>query len=875
MEIFRNPALQGSDLVMFYRDCIALLKGFTAKNVGIEALSYRLQARRAVLDSGDGKYSDKTARDTLHQILRKLEDKFNLADVHQEIMTAEPAEVRYEIMYRLAAVNTRLGEYDMAYDSLTYLQREEWFRSTENLLSTPQNILPTQYNDPRIDATVNINRLLALLCGYYGHFTLAFQHIEKAETQFSDLLCARKTGVSPLATPNPFPVVPTPTPFHPDPTPYTLDITPQPRTSTLRAMPQIPINTTVLHIKIQLAKVKLAMLQGDEPSALALINPVLRRLENPRHFGGGHILTLEAVSLRALILCRMFDPEAETVCNATLEATTTHLADDHPLAMEALSTLADVLLTRSRPYEVLDTVFYLRSRARDKLGECHPQTMRYWFQVGEANLSVGNYAKARTEFQAVYMVASKKWEKETSQGGLGRHPDVPRYLARLAIAKCFLEKLDEAEDDAYKALRWQLEIFRPEIEIEGEGLESDLAMVVSELERNTADAQVDLPHPNLLESLMICSMILDRRNPATGHDLRTRILTLVGKKRAVRYTNAHHLTLATNLELAFSRLEEGDDGGNPHDLDQTTVAELFERISLDCERSLGPNHILTWRARLGRLFTSSNIDPLLEAAKFRQEASNNINEQIVLMGGWHPLVLDSRWRLFVFKLLVYPDEDAHESGSQLLDSLRLKEIRQERLMESLQLEEKVARIYAVELVDYEHGLPIINDILEYCDTVPWEEEFCDNMEAFSRRVCDLLELAVEQTFKELDEEKNQNNEAAVLALPRFLEFAKELRTTYEDNIHNRIAGLLVLGRLLQQAFRSTEHDSPEWLYDKITAAFQKWKQSLVSPESNHKWYGRGGSVWARAKAKGKSKGKGKGERKAKNRIEREDLERGW
>ncbi|KAK3292832.1 uncharacterized protein B0H64DRAFT_444151 [Chaetomium fimeti] len=280
------------------------------------------------------------------------------------------------------------------------------------------------------------------------------------------------------------------------------------------------------------------------------------------------------------------------------------------------------------------------------------------------------------------------------------------------MAKCCLEMLEEAERDAYQALRWQLEIFCPGIESGGEGLESILDALVSQLENNTENAEVVSPHPNLLESLIICSAVLDKRSPGAGRNPKNRTLALVSKERVGRYTDTHHLALATDLELAFNCLEEGADDNSLDDTEQPDVAKLFRGISLRCERSLGPNHILTWRARLGCLFTSNSMDPVRERPIFRREVSTIMNEQVVLMGECHPLVLDSRWRLFAFNLLVYRDEDAHQMGSQLLDSLRLKEIRQQRMMESLQLEEKVARIYALELTDHEHALPIITDILE-------------------------------------------------------------------------------------------------------------------------------------------------------------------
>ncbi|KAK3305675.1 uncharacterized protein B0T15DRAFT_205154 [Chaetomium strumarium] len=864
MADFYKPDSPGSDTAAFYRYCLALLKGLPANDNAVKALNYRFETRRALLDSRDGTYRDRMAKDHLTRLLKEIGNQPELVSVQREVK------------YHLAVVLTRLGEYKEALHSLTTMQQESWFQSTEQLLSSTEAIEPTRFDDPMIDVVINTNRVLALISGHHAQFKVASECIERAANQCSNFLLARHRGWgesqwlgldSPPGTPAHIPPGPVLASTDPWALPSGTDL--EYKKPANLALPQIPLSPSVLSIEIKLAQSTILMLQGLEAAALTIISPVLRRLETNARFGRQHILTLQAASLHSLILCRMGDPEAETTCNTTLEASMHYLGEDHPLVMEVLSTLADVLLGRSRLFEALDTVYYLRARAQKDLGSQHPQTMRYWFQTGEVNFSVGNYAKARSEFQALYMIASKRWGGETSpdpKEGWGRHPDLARCLARLAMVNCWLENVKDAEEQAYKALRWQLEIFLPRFEIGEEGLKPTLDRLVSQLECQEVGVEADSPHPHLLESLDVCSVVVERGNPADGGKLRDRALTVVWKGWASRYTDTHFETLWAKLQLAFSRLERY---GPEHD----EVAELFERICIDCEDSLGTNHGYTWWARLGRLFTSTIGDVEQERAKFRREASVIMNKQAELLGECHPIVVDSRWRLFVFKLFVYHDEDAHETGARLLELLRLREIRRERLMESLLFEERIATIYAVELADCERGLPIINDILEYCYEEPWEEE---SWGPFSLKICGLLARAASTAYEEFEKSStDQNNDAALLAIHTFRKLAEELGKTYGGNVRIRIAGLIVLGRLLQQVVHArTEYDSSNWLSSKMDSAFEKWKHSLAMSEIDPE--GLAGqeqvSPSSKAKGKGKSRGKRKGERKERNRTEREDSE---
>jgi len=798
-----------SDESDLYQRCLSSLRELGY----LSALECRIRARAALLSFNDGAYNK--AKETLDRIMGDAEGTKGL----EEILP--------EILHHRSVARVRLGEYEAAYNDLRTLQHEDWFHRIDRILSSPAMIEQTMRNNPMAEVVVNTNRVVALLWGYFGRFEPANELIEKAAGQSVKFYA--QTDMTTLEP------------------------------------GQFPIDGRVMKGEMDLTRARLKLLQGCGNDAHRFFEPALDRLES--QLGRDHFLTLEAASLNAYILACISDDTAEATCVATYQTMKQVLGEHHPLSMEVLGTLADIFAARSRPYEALDTVYDLRSKARKALKNEHPQVMRYSFQVGEANLCIGNYAKARDELQRLCTTAQKNQEKQPHHD-LGQHPDILRYKANLAMANCCLDKMEEVEGDVEACLRQQLDIFGPNARGEFDGGLEELLLALALDWRSHAIPPL---HPDVLETIVICSTMVEKRDPGTG--LQGELLDMVYKMRAKRHGGGHHLTLSTRLELAFNRLENGvKDVGEAEEL-----ASLFDEVARHCEDWLGTNHILTLRAKLGRLFTSANINS--GPSVFRREASENMANQSDLMGRCHPMVLDSRWRLFVFELLVFGDDNAHNTGAQLLAALRLDEIRRERLMESLQLEEKVASIYGMQLCDYERSLPIFTDMLDYCLRTN-EVGFDDELEAFCWEACDLVRESVAVAAQMLGDGQNviDNRKNAILqAMNTFLNLADDL-LRHIDNIQSCVEGLVLLCRHLQQVAYIEENDSPDRLSGKMRSAFEGWQQSQEPGPPGLGIHHDGLVIVGPKKGpagKKKSKGKGKGERKSRTRLSDYDISRDW
>ncbi|KAH7311639.1 hypothetical protein B0I35DRAFT_68161 [Stachybotrys elegans] len=781
----------------FLNHCIVLLKGPGAR----AGLRWTLQARVAVIEFDNGKYNK--ARGDLDSVVKAIH--------HHPGLSASPElrRSRLAVLYHRSVVLVRIGEHELAWQDLILMQQDDEFRHVEDLLSSATNIVDETVVDPLFEIVIHTNRLMALLNGYYGRFDAARLYLSKAESlchNFFEADARLKNGTAANESPT---------------------------LAESTKIPSLPLNPGALRAKLELARAKLQMIQGNERLAIGAITSTLHSLETDIRFGKRHLLTLEAACLRALILARMSADDAGPTCEATWELTAKTMGDDHPLTMEALSTLTSVFVSRSRPYEALDTAFDLWTRAKAKLGKDNPQTLRYWYQVGELNLSMGNYAKARHELRGLCSTAEGKWRRSTSssakqtrdessaarQQDLGQYPDVLQYQVRLAMADCCLDRLVEAERDAGRALLGQLRVFWPNGDsVWSDDDEADTATSLDQLVQNILlklDENLDhRPHPELLETLQVCATILEKRTTELPElaQLRSRLLATIYRHRDAVLGEAHPRTLASQLELAFDELESRGDGS------------IFRSAASSCARALGANHILTWRAKLGLLFESSEAYKNPEL--FRAEAAANLSSQEILMGECHPLVLDSRWRLFVYKLLVYRDEDAHETGLQLLSLLRMREVRQERLMESLQLEEKVARIYALQQKEYEQSLAIANHMLDYClgpINAKLDGEYRSRMDGFCERACDLLHVAAQGLLSESQAESWE----------RFQALSEELRmeAAVIQRCRRRFEGTRVLGSVIYQAL--VQHGSTESLGEQMTAALARLRHRWEVDEAEN------------------------------------------
>ncbi|KAK4207698.1 hypothetical protein QBC37DRAFT_379839 [Rhypophila decipiens] len=564
----------------------------------ISPLECRIRAREALLQFTKGKYTQ--AKEALGKLMDEIQkvDKGASSEKgtqdashdtgHEDKQKEAFKDVLPEVRYHWCVVAVRLGEYEAAYDELACLEQTDWFQAINDILAVPSTeIEASNLNNPRVEVVININRVLGLLWGIFGHFDRGGQMIRKADEQ-----CCKLQAIEREAT-------------IPDPEPG-----------------QFPIDLKTTEMKMVLTRVKVMMLQGHDNDAQTLLLSLLPRLQSL--FSGAHFLTLEAISLHGAILATLSDKEAESTCVSAYEATRQHLGEYHPLCMEVLGTLAEIYLAKSRPYEALDTVNHLRKKARERIASEHPQVFRYWLQIGDMNLSIGNFTTAHRELEELCAAAAKTRNRplehhieqhceplrslcpaarrirdKAMRHELGEDPETLRYKMKLAMATACLGKMEEANRGAEECLRAQLVALGSgvsSVRVAGAGLYHLVETLLDERDMDPFAPPSPL-HPAILESLVTCSSILEKQDP--GCKLADRILVQVLKDRERLYSDSHWLNLSLRLEIAFNRLENGVNSAD----EAVELVSLFEDVTSSCEDSLGAAHIFTLRAKLGQLFT--------------------------------------------------------------------------------------------------------------------------------------------------------------------------------------------------------------------------------------------------------------------------------
>jgi tetratricopeptide (TPR) repeat protein len=756
------------------------------------------------------------------------------------------------IPYHLAVVLTRLGNHHEAFQELENLQSTPWFQQMTTVLDLDDTSSQSLLADSQVEVVLGTSRLTALLWGYYGHYQRAKEMMEIAKSQCSTLLESSipQTPRADVSHAQGYPMMPM-------------------QQVAQRNTRQLPVEIKTLRAKIDLAKAKLMMLQGEDGPALVSTKLALRRLE--KQLGRRHILTLEAAALNSLILSRKFDVAAESCCITTINAMSETLGREHPLTMEVMNTLVSVFLKQSRPYEALDTVAALFEQATQKLGKENPQTLRYLCQLGDVDLCVGNYRKAGKALEDVYETARRKW---VDRKPLGQYPDVLKYQSKWAVANSYIGKLTTAQDLAKDTLVKQAKIFKTERNYEEDPDESVNAIFDKlGLERDPG-SEINA-HPDILDSLANYATILEKsadKGPAV-FDMFERVYDL----RESFSGPDHYLTLQSGLDFGFACL------GTSETVRLGDPAEFFGRLSSSCEKNLGVNHIFTWRAKLGDLFIRG-FD--YEIAQFRSESSRIMRGQTAHLGQSHPIVIDSLLRLFLFQLML-EDKSAHDTADLLLTQVRLHTTREQRLMESLRLEEKLAELYC-RIEHYEYGLPIFDQILKFLKTAKdYDEEGTLKYElgSFKEKLQKSLNEARDSAANLRDERmrngveacsigdapgaESSKRQAALLSrslwpeahdktVEAFMSLAEFLYDS--PDTQKRIEGITVLSDLLADIRKARSKsggsdrlntDRLNELYGEIEYKYASWQRDLYRPSDIVE-------VEPERKSKGKGKSKGMG-----------------
>jgi hypothetical protein len=204
-------------------------------------------------------------------------------------------------------------------------------------------------------------------------------------------------------------------------------------------------------------------------------------------------------------------------------------------------------------------------------------------------------------------------------------------------------------------------------------------------------------HPDLLFTMQLLARI-ESKKPIPDWNLVQKIHETVWAGRKSKLPPKHALSLVSEFELAATYRELGD---------LEKAQQTFGRVARERTKLLGPEHPDTLAARhealvmeftLGRKIDIIELESILELREWQ-------------LGRCHPDALQSLLWIFGIQLLLGKETQAFDTAEKLLNRLRDGCVRNQRLVESLQMEEKVALFYAAQ-GHSEPSTKIFRNILE-------------------------------------------------------------------------------------------------------------------------------------------------------------------
>ncbi|RTE75705.1 hypothetical protein BHE90_009825 [Fusarium euwallaceae] len=501
-----------------------------------------------------------------------------------------------------------------------------------------------------------------------------------------------------------------------------------------------------MEIPTILNKSRVFMLQGGYGRALEILQPALR--DAITKMGETDVLTLEVtlLSCHLQILTGQVRRGRQS-CERCADVIADTLGPEHNLALEAEYLLiaadqAEGLLTLALD-DSLDLCHRAESRA--DFGPKHPTTLKYRSQLGGLHLERGNYLEAES-------ILESAWTDSTDELSLKTHPNTLKIQSQLALARYHLGKLDMAERDIWTALRGQLRTYLrisdsnlwPEHDYDDEFFEKKPFVLddIEDIYSPWSKLDDPMPHPDILTSLLTLGKILSRKQKS-NLDLVLKIFWLVHVSAKEQLGPSHELSLAASLALGEvfagrARMESDDTQQQKYYL---KAASYYNFVVCPESSIHGPDSLPdTWKEGY-EVAEDSPIMQELEGYRpmvlhARQEylvvsllvfdhVGDDINyvqgckkelefihtAQQSLLGWSHPHRLKTLLSLLALQVgLDEPAEEVLKTQQELMGRLRRDDVRGQRELECLLMEENVVGVLCSRFDLQEGGRVIAKDI---------------------------------------------------------------------------------------------------------------------------------------------------------------------
>lgn len=173
---------------------------------------------------------------------------------------------------------------------------------------------------------------------------------------------------------------------------------------------------------------------GFYRSAFTEADGALRNLS--RILGPKHLKTLSVASIKALCFahCSQYQ-EAEELCLATLDIIAQELGRQHPLFIQAMTTLVYIFRCQDRCAEAISTGYSLLKLVPDQRKARDPHKPRVEFQLAAAHFANGDYMKAANILENILELSDVVF-----------YPDVLRYQLELSLVYFSTGKTRKAMD---------------------------------------------------------------------------------------------------------------------------------------------------------------------------------------------------------------------------------------------------------------------------------------------------------------------------------------------------------------------------------------------------------------------------------------------
>lgn len=470
------------------------------------------------------------------------------------------------------------------------------------------------------------------------------------------------------------------------------------------------------------------MLFGDLRKALEEASCAHKNLVGILSFG--NIQTLEALSTLCKLMAYTSPMEAESFCMDSLRQMTRILGNGHPMTLEILHAVVHILLYQARFPEAVETTKGVCQGNDGFLDENHPVMLQSYSQLAKAYQSVGNYQDAERVATQVVRYSQSKWGHD--------HPLTLRYKTELAYIHFHLGKLSMARDEVMRVVVVQQLFFSIETErartpetigtgLSREGNAQTIRGVLSRIHHGTEYFRA---YADILFSLEVFAKIESTSaDPDAG--LVLQILQTIYQRRSQDLGKNHPLTLTAEFEVGLANREYGD-------LEEAEA--LFALVYKTRQEILGDSHPETLTARqeqLLTLFALGKATPDLEALRailYLQELG---------LDKRHPIALRALMAVFGVQLIM-GSEASHVTAGEIFKRLRHPEIRKQRFVESLAMEEQIGILYEGLLSDdpglTEHCRMVWSSIIRAVSEAKVEDDLKGVLDDFKDRAQTRLQL---------------------------------------------------------------------------------------------------------------------------------------